>query len=337
MATTKKFSGPEKAAILLMSIGEEFAAAILAELDQREIQVVGNYMSALGDVNLTAMDVVNKEFVDTVESGGGGLGISGVDFLKNALLKVLDPQKTNEILSNISAPGEDMGGGLDTLRMLEPRAIAGFLASEHPQTAAIILAHLEHTTASLVIRELPEDIRMEAIHRLATLERVSPTVVRQLDEALSEEFRSRGAISGSKLGGIDSAAKIMGGLDRTTESNILTAMDETDPDLANEIRNLRFTFEDMLKIDDQGMQLVLKEVNQEELLVGLKTASDDLKEKIFANMSQRASAMLKEDLDSLGPTRVSDVEKSQQKIVSICKRLEEEAKIVIGGSGEQLV
>ena len=333
----KKYTGPEKAAIFLMSLGEEPASLVFAEMDEREIQMIGNYMSALGDVDMNSMDSINKEFYDTVDSGTGGLGVGGLDFLKTALLKVLDPQKANEILANISAPGEDMGGGLDTLRMLEPKVIAAFLINEHPQTSAIILAHLDPLIASSVIRELPEDVRMEILHRLGTLERVSPTIIRQLDEALQEEFRSRGAISGSKLGGLDAAAKIMGGLDRTTETTILSAMDELDPDMANEIRNLRFTFEDMLKIDDQGMQLVLKEIQNDELLLSLKTASEDMKNKIFVNMSQRAATMLKEDLESMGPTRISDVEKAQQKIVAACKRLEEEGKIVIGGSGEQLV
>jgi len=221
--------------------------------------------------------------------------------------------------------------------MLEPKIIASFLANEHPQTAAIVLAHLEPPVASQVIRELPEQSRMQIIHRLATLERVAPQVIRELDEALQAEFRSSGAVSGSKLGGVEAAAHIMGTLDRATETAILTSMDEVDPDLANEIRNLRFTFEDILKIDDNGVQLVLKEINQEDLLIALKTASDALKDKLFGNMSERAALMLKEDLESLGPTKISEVEKAQQKVIATCKKLEEDGKIVIGGGGETLV
>jgi len=252
-------------------------------------------------------------------------------------MRAMDPVKASEILNNITTPGEDLGGGLETVRMLEPKTIAAFLNNEHPQTAAIVMAHLESQVASATLREMPEEARMEIVHRLSTLERVSPQVIRELDEALQSEFRTSGAVSGSKMGGVTQAAQIMGSLDRATETSILTAMDEVDPDMANEIRNLRFTFEDILKIDDNGLQLVLKEINQEDLLISLKTASEELTDKIFSNMSERAATMLREDLEALGPTRISEVEKGQQKIVSVCKRLEEEGKIVIGGGGEELV
>ncbi len=333
----RKYTGPEKAAILLMTLGEETAALVLANMDEREIQSVGNYMSALGDVDLSVMDMVNKEFYDLVESGGGGLGVGGVDFLKTALMQAMDPAKATEILNNITTPGEEMGGGLETVRLLDPKIISSFVINEHPQTAAIILAHLDPPVASLTIRELPEENRMEIVHRLATLERVAPAVIRDLDEALQAEFRTSGAVSGNKLGGVEVAAAVMGSLDRTTETTILTAMDEVDPDLANEIRNLRFTFEDILKIDDNGIQMIMKEINQEDLLIALKTATDDLKEKLFSNMSERAALMLKEDLESLGPTKISEVEKGQQKIIAVCKKLEEDGKLIIGGGADTLV
>jgi flagellar motor switch protein FliG len=333
----RKYTGPEKAAILLMTLGEETAALVLANMDEREIQSVGNYMSALGDVDLSVMDMVNKEFYDLVESGGGGLGVGGVDFLRTALMQAMDPAKATEILNNITTPGEEMGGGLETVRLLDPKIISSFVINEHPQTAAIILAHLDPPVASLTIRELPEENRMEVVHRLATLERVAPAVIRDLDEALQAEFRTSGAVSGNKLGGVEVAAAVMGSLDRTTETTILTAMDEVDPDLANEIRNLRFTFEDILKIDDNGIQMIMKEINQEDLLIALKTATDDLKEKIFGNMSERAGLMLKEDLESLGPTKISEVEKGQQKIIAVCKKLEEDGKLIIGGGADTLV
>ncbi len=334
----KKYTGPEKAAILLMSMGEETAASVLSNLDEREIQQLGNYMSSLGDVDVPSMDSITREFYEAVDTGTGGLGVGGMDFLRSTLMKALDPAKAAEILNNITSPGEELGGGLETVRMLEPKAVAHFLVNEHPQTAAIVIAHLETLMASQTIRELPEESRMEVVHRLATLERVSPQVIRELDEALQTEFRTSGAMSGSKLGGVETAAHIMGTLDRATETSILTAMDEVDPDMANEIRNLRFTYEDITKIEDQGIQLVLKEISQEDLLISLKTASDALREKWFNNMSERAGLMLKEDLESLGPTKISDVEKAQQKIIGVCKKLEEDGKVVIGGAGgEELV
>lgn len=337
MAEEKKYSGPEKAAIFLMSLGEEGASKILAEMQEREIQSIGNYMSAMGDVELSTVDEVSREFYNNMATGVGGLGISGLDFLKTTLMRALDPAKATEILNNITTPGEDLGGGLDTVRMLDPKVVANFLSNEHPQTAAIVLAHLDTGMAATTLREMPEESRMEIVYRLATLERVSPQVLRDLDEALQFEFRTSGAVSGSKMGGVESAAEIMGNIDRATETSILTAMDEVDPDLANDIRNLLFTYEDILKIDDHGVQMILKEISQEDLLISLKTASDELKGKIFSNMSERASSMLKEDLEALGLTKITEVERSQQKIVSIVKRLEEEGRVVVGGGGEELV
>ena len=334
---SRKLSGPERAAVLLMNLGEEIAAKVLLNLDDREIQNIGNYISELGDVDLETMDSINKDFYNMVESGIGGLGKGGMDFLKSALMQALDPAKATEILNNITTPGEEMGGGLETVRLLDPKIISSFIVSEHPQTAAIILAHLDPPVASMTIRELPEENRMEIIHRLATLERVAPSVIRELDEALQAEFRTSGAGSGNKLGGVEIAAEVMGSLDRETETSILMALDEVNPDLANEIRNLRFTFEDILKIDDNGIQMMMKEINQEDLLIGLKTATDELKEKLFSNMSERAGLMLKEDLESLGPKKISEVQKAQQKVIAVCKKLEEDGKIVIGGGADEMV
>ena len=333
----ERLSGPERAAVLLITLGEEAAAKVLANLDDREIQNIGNYMAALGNVDMSVMDSINKEFYEMVETGTGGLGIAGMDFLKTALMQALDPGKATEILNNITTPGEEMGGGLETVRLMDPKVIASFITNEHPQTAAIILAHLDPPVASSTIKELPEENRMEIIHRLATLERVAPSVIRELDEALQAEFRTSGAVFGNKMGGVQIAAEVVGSLDRATETSILTAMDEVDLDLANEIRNLRFTFEDILKIDDAGIQMIMKEINMEDLVIGLKTATDELKEKLFSNMSERAALMMKEDLESLGPKKISEVQKAQQKVIAVCKKLEEEGKIVIGGGADEMV
>ena len=333
----ERLSGPERAAVLLITLGEEAAAKVLANLDDREIQNIGNYMAALGNVDMSVMDSINKEFYEMVETGTGGLGVAGMDFLKTALMQALDPGKATEILNNITTPGEEMGGGLETVRLMDPKVIASFITNEHPQTAAIILAHLDPPVASSTIQELPEEKRMEIIHRLATLERVAPTAIRELDEALQEEFRTSGAVFGNKMGGVQIAAEVVGSLDRATETAILTAMDEVDPDLAKEIRDLRFTFEDILKIDDAGIQMIMKEINMEDLVIGLKTATDELKEKLFSNMSERAALMMKEDLESLGPKKISEVQKAQHKVIDVCKKLEEAGKLAMGGGSDEMV
>ncbi len=333
----RQLTGPERAAVLLVTLGEDLAAKVLANLDEREIQNLGNYMSALGDVDLETMDSINKDFYSMVESGIGGLGAGGMDFLKSALMQAVDPAKATEILNNITTPGEEMGGGLETIRLLDPKIIASFIVNEHPQTAAIILAHLDASVASSTIKELPEESRMGIVLRLATLERVAPSVLRELDETLQAEFRTSGAVSGNKLGGVQIAAQLMGSLDRTIETSILTAMDEVDSELATQIKKLRFTFEDILKIDDAGIQMIMKEVKQEDLVLGLKTASEELAEKLFSNMSERAALMLKEDLESLGPKKVSEVEKAQQKVIAVCKKLEDEGKVIVGGGADEMV
>jgi len=286
---------------------------------------------------LETMDSINKDFYSMVESGIGGLGAGGMDFLKTALMQALDPAKATEILNNITTPGEEMGGGLETIRLLDPKIIASFIVNEHPQTAAIILAHLDPSVASSTIKELPEESRMGIVLRLATLERVAPSVLRELDETLQAEFRTSGAVSGNKLGGVQVAAQLMGSLDRTIETSILTAMDEVDSDLATQIKKLRFTFEDILKIDDAGIQMIMKEVKQEDLVLGLKTASEELAEKLFSNMSERAALMLKEDLESLGPKKISEVQKAQQKVIAVCKKLEDEGKVIVGGGADEMV
>ena len=332
-----KLTGPEKAAILLMSIGEDNAGNVMANMEEREIQAIGNYMSALGDVDQETMDLVTKEFYMATRTGIGGIGIAGADFLKAALMKAMDPAKAQEILNNISTPGEDLSGGLETLRMLEPKNIAAFLMNEHPQTAAIVLAHIDENIVGQVITEIPEEKRSEIILRLATLERVSPNVIRELDVALQGELRQQGATSGNRLGGVAITAQIIGTMEKDVEAGIMAELEESDPELAQQINDLRFVFEDINKIDDPGIQLILKEIDQAGLPLALKTASDELKEKLFFNMSERASDMLKDDLENLPPTKLADVEKEQKKIIEVCKKLEGEGKIQVGGAGEELV
>ena len=337
MATKSNLSGPEKAAILLMSIGEDNAGNVMANMEEREIQAIGNYMSALGDVDQETMDQVTKDFYMATRTGIGGIGIAGADFLKAALMKAMDPAKATEILNNISTPGEDLSGGLETLRMLEPKNIAAFLMNEHPQTAAIVLAHIDENIVGQVIAEVPEEKRSEIMLRLATLERVSPNVIRELDVALQGELRQQGATSGNRLGGVAITAQIIGTMEKDVEAGIMAELEESDPELAQQINDLRFVFEDINKIDDPGLQLILKEIDQAGLPLALKTASDELKEKLFFNMSERASDMLKDDLENLPPTKLADVEKEQKKIIEVCKKLEGEGKIQVGGAGEELV
>ena len=331
---TKNYTRPEKAVIFLMTLDEGTVGQVLDSLEEREIQRVANYMTKLEDVDTQVMDMVSKEFYDLINLGDRGLGEGELDTLKTILIQEINSFKPNEKINNITGFKEELGGGLETVRGLDPKNISSLITNEHPQTAAIILAHLDSSLASATISELPEENRMEIVHRLATLDNISPSVIRDLDQALQAEFQNSSAVSDNKLGGVEVVAAVMSSLDRNTETAILTSMDEIDTDLANKIRRMRFSFEDLIKVDDTGIQLLIKEINQEELLIALKTASDELKEKLYTNIGL---VMLKDHLKGLGPTKISDIKKAQQNIIKVCKELEKEGKILLSGQRDDYV
>ena len=334
----RSLSGPEKAAILLIAVGDELAATILKELDDAEIQRIASYMSSMGSIPKKLVEEVAEEFIDAIESGRGGAIAAGRDYMRKMLEASLDKDKATEIMDRIAKVGtEEYGGGLEAVRNLEARTIATFMKNEHPQTCAIILAHLTPQHAAAVIKEIPDRMQPEITFRLATLDRVPPGVIKELDEALAYEFRSTGTMEGSQIGGINTVAEVINNLDSVTERNVLAEIEAVNPDLAEDIKQLMFVFEDLIDLDDRGMQGIMKEVNSDELLLALKTCSDPLKEKIFSAMSERAALMMKEDLEAMGPVRVSEVERAQQSIVRTVKRLEEEGKIILAGGGEELV
>ena len=328
-----KLTGPKKAAILLLALGEEGAADIIKNLEDSEIQQVGYYMARFTDVTPEELDMVLEEFYTKNSDDGGGFMINASgDFVKNTLSKALGSERAKELVDNLSDKTEETA--LESLKWLDPKAIANFITHEHPQTISLILAHLEDPEqTATVLKELPENLQADVVYRMSILESIQPGVVNEIDEVLSREMQASGAMGTSKVGGIESVAEMLNSLDKSTETRILATIEESNPDLAEQIRELMFTFEDMVLIDSRGMQNILKEVPQPELVMALKTASEPIKELIFASMSQRASEMLREDLEVLGPVKVSDVEKTQQNMVKIARRMEEEGKIVIGGRG----
>ena len=331
---TKTYTRPEKAVIFLMTLDEGTVGQVLDSLEEREIQRVANYITKFEDMDTQVMDMVSKEFYDLINLGDRGLGEGELDTLKTILIQEINSFKPNEKINNITGFKEEFGGGLETVRGLDPKNISSLITNEHPQTAAIILAHLDSSLASATISELPEENRMEIVHRLATLDNISPSVIRDLDQALQAEFQNSSVVSDNKLGGVEVVAAVMSSLDRNTEIAILTSMDEIDTDLANKIRKIRFSFEDLIKVDDTGIQILIKEVNQEELLIALKTASDDLKEKLYTNIGL---VILKDHLKGLGPTKISDIEKAQQNIIKVCNQLEKEGKILLSGRRDDYV
>ena len=327
-----KLTGPKKAAILLLALGEDAAADVMKNLEESEIQQVGYYMRRFTDVSTEELDTVLEEFYRNSVMSEEGVSISSSpDFVKNALTKALGADKAKELSDNLRAGEEE--AGLDALRFAEPIMISNYIRNEHPQTIALILSYMNNVEqSSTVLRELPESVQADVLYRMAVIESIPPGVVSEMNEVLTEEMKTAGRMATS-VGGIEPVAEILNSVDKATETRILTSIEETNPDLAEQIRELMFTFEDMALIDAKQMQIVMKDVDQADMVLALKTASDAVKELIFSSMSSRAAEMVRDDLENLGPAKLSDVEAAQQKIIKVVKKLEEEGTIVIAGAG----
>ena len=327
-----KLTGPKKAAILLLALGEDAAADVMKNLEESEIQQVGYYMRRFTDVSTEELDAVLEEFYRNSVMSEEGVSISSSpDFVKNALTKALGADKAKELSDNLRAGEEE--AGLDALRFAEPIMISNYIRNEHPQTIALILSYMNNIEqSSTVLRELPESVQADVLYRMAVIESIPPGVVSEMNEVLTEEMKTAGRMATS-VGGVEPVAEILNSVDKATETRILTSIEETNPDLAEQIRELMFTFEDMALIDAKQMQLVMKDVDQADMVLALKTASDAVKELIFGSMSSRAAEMVREDLENLGPAKLSDVEAAQQKIIKVVKKLEEAGTITIAGAG----
>ncbi len=327
-----KMTGPKKAAILLLALGEDGAADVMKNLEEAEIQQVGYYMSRFTDVSPEELDIVLEEFYRNSVMADEGVNISSSpDFVKNALTKALGADRAKELSDNLGAGEEE--AGLEALRYAEPIMIANYIRTEHPQTIALILSYLKNAEqSSAVLRDLPESLQADILYRMAVIESIPPGVISEMNEVLTEEMKTAGSMATS-VGGVEPVAEILNSVDKATETRILSSIEETNPDLAEQIRELMFTFEDMALIDAKQMQLVMKDVDQADMVLALKTASDAVKELIFSSMSSRAAEMVREDLENLGPAKLSDVEASQQKIIKVVKKLEEAGTIIIAGAG----
>jgi len=316
-------SGPEKAAVFLLTLGEEFTAQVFQRLDEDEIKAVGREMSKIDHVDKEDIKALLSEF----SSGEGGeeIYLSGDDMLETALKHALSSDKANAILDEIRS---DWRLTLfQQARKLDPKALVNFLRNEHPQTIALVLSVLEPTQSAAILAELKEGVQIEVIMRMAELDKVSPEILVEIDRVLQEELISVESMEGQRLGGVETVAELLNKTNRALEDAILEGIGEQREDLAEEIRRLMFVFEDLLNIDDHGIMSILKQVSTEELKLALRTASEELKDKIFKNMSSRAVEILKEDMEIMGPVRVKDVEGAQQAIIKVAKRLEQEGKI----------
>ncbi len=330
-----KNNGPLKTAMLLMSLGEEASSQVMQHLTSEEIKKLGVHMTSISSVKREVADELLSAFIASLGQEAD-LVMPGQHFLKNLLPNVLGADAQG-MMSKIELEREKIP--FKYIQDIDAKVLANFIKSEHPQTITIIMAHLSRDKASQVLHFLPENLQYEVVDRIAQLEVVPPDLVREVDEVLEKELLSMGQESHRILGGVPAVAEILNICDKRTGEGILQLMEERDAELAEKVRKLMFVFEDLASVNDQGIRELLKEVRNEELTLALKTASDDLKEKIFKNLSRRASEMLQEDMAVMGPVRLSDVEGAQQNILQVARRLEKEGRIILatGEGGDSLV
>ncbi|MBA1146980.1 flagellar motor switch protein FliG [Ectothiorhodospiraceae bacterium WFHF3C12] len=329
-----KVSGAERAAIFLMSLGEDEAAAIMRHLGPKEVQALGSAMTTLSNVSKEQVGSVLTDFVTTV-SEQTSLGVGNTDYIRSVLVKALGEDKAGSIIDRILMGGSTRG--LEQLKWLDSRTIAEMIRLEHPQIIAIVLAYLDSDQAAEVLAELPDRIRHDIVMRIATMEGIQPAALHELDEIMERQFSGKERIKSSNIGGIQAAAGILNNMDSSSESGILDQVTELDSELGERIQDLMFVFEDLSDVDDRGVQQLLREINTETLVIALKGADENLQEKFFRNLSKRASEMLRDDLEAKGPVRVSEVEAAQKEILAVAKRMSDDGQINLGGGGDDFV
>lgn len=328
----------EKAAILVLSLEENLAALVMKNLRQEEIKRLGRSMNRLTKISNSDMEFVAKEFCSLAREKGKRIMSVQDDVIRNIIVKAIGEERAEKLLDAIEKetfrPRDSML--IDKLKNIDPRVLVEFTKLEHPQTIALILAHLDSQQAAEILENLSPELQPEIVKRMATLQSVPQEFIDDMTKVLESEIVSGGRISGEQyFVGINMAAELLNQMNRMAESSILEAIDNDNPELANEIRNLMFTFDDVLKLDDKSMREILQEVSGEDLARSIKVLEADVREKIFKNMSKRAAEMLMEDIELMPPTRVSEIEMSQRTIIDVAKRLASEGRITIMRGGEE--
>ncbi len=323
--------GAEDAAILLMSLGEESAAAVFRHLSPKEVQKVGETIARMRAVPRDRVDSVLERF-GAIAAGQSTLVPDSDEYVRAVLRKALGDEKAELLLDRITHSGDV--SGIESLKWMEPNSVAELLHNEHPQITAAILVHLDFDHASAVLKCLPERQRNEVLLRVATLDGIQPAALKDLNEVMSKVLSGGDRVRKSALGGVKTVAAMINLLGASVETSVLDFMRDADNELAQQIMDNMFSFDDIAKIDDKGIQALLKEVQSESLVIALKGAPPGLRDKIFANMSTRAAETLREDLESRGPVRVSEVEAEQKELLKIVRRLADEGQIVLGGGAD---
>jgi flagellar motor switch protein FliG len=324
-------AGLMNSAILLMSLGEEEAAQVFKYLAPKEVQKIGQAMAKLKGVTRDRIEEVLSAFHSTAERETS-IGMDADAYIRTVLTRALGDDKASYLLDQILTTGDS--SGIESLRWMAPQNVAELIKGEHPQIIASILVHLERDQASAILNQFTPQVRHDVVLRIATLDGIQPNALRELNDVLGKLLSGTDTMKKSALGGVRTAAEILNFLGTTQETAVIEAVREFDADLAQKILDEMFVFENLLDVDDRGIQALLREVQSESLIVALKGANQELRDKIFKNMSQRAAEMLRDDLEAKGPVRVSEVEAEQKEILKIVRRMAEEGQIVLGGKGD---
>ncbi|MFQ6370321.1 flagellar motor switch protein FliG [Shewanella sp. YIC-542] len=325
-------SGVEKTAILLLSLSEADAASILKHLEPKQVQKVGMTMASMQEFGQERVTAVHKLFLDDIQKFSS-IGFNSQEFIRKALTTALGEDKAGNLIEQIV-----MGSGakgLDSLKWMDARQVASIIQNEHPQIQTIVLSYLEPDQAAQIFAQFPENTRLDLMMRIANLEEVQPAALQELNDIMEKQFAGQGGAQAAKMGGLKAAANIMNYLDTSVESQLMETLRESDEEMAQQIQDLMFVFENLIDVDDRGIQSLLREVQQDVLMKALKGADDQLREKIFANMSKRAAELMRDDLEAMGPIRVSEVEVAQKEILSIARRLSDAGEIMLGGGGSE--
>ncbi|MBA3998396.1 MAG: flagellar motor switch protein FliG [Candidatus Accumulibacter sp.] len=327
--------GVEKSAILLISLGEEYAVEVLKQLGPKEVQKLGHAMAALKSVPRTRVEEVLAEFHKTAEEAAA-VHVDTDAYIRSVLTKALGDDKASNLISRILQGGDT--NGIEGLKWMDAPTVADLIRNEHPQIIATILVHLEHDHASEILNFFTERLRNDVVLRIATLEGIQPAALKELNDVMLRLLSGSANIKKAAMGGVRTVAEILNFMGTANETTVVDSIREYDPDLAQKILDEMFVFENLLDLEDRSIQLLLREIQSDSLILAMKGASDTLREKIFKNMSSRAAEMLREDLEARGPVRLSEVEAEQKEILKIVRRLADEGQIVLGGAaGEQMV
>ena len=323
------YTGVQKTAILLLALGEDHAGQIFKDMEQKELVQVSKAMAELESIPQDAVEEVLKEFNDAVSFGGHKIR-GGPSRLRNILTKSLESKDAEQVMHALEY---DFGPApFEGLERFSPTLMAQILSNEHPQTLALVLGHLASGNAAELLQKLPSGVRGEVLMRLAKLESVPLDMLHEVDSILQDQLKAMGG-EGEKVGGIQSVAEILNAVDRSTEEEVLADIEEESTRMAEDIRELMFVFEDIASLDDRAVRELLKEISNDDLTLALKGSSEELKEKFFSNLSERAATMIQEDLEIMGPVKLSDVENAQRTIVKDVRRLEAEGRVVLAGKG----